>query len=131
MIDNNNWQDEDICIVTASTPDDRTQEGMKTVIGNKNPYSSPTVTGEEIKENHIKAGKLATQMSQFVAIVSHLFNHVEKQVQPQAGIQLDEITLTVEIGSEGEIKVLGTGVKAAGKGAIELKFKRSPKAPEN
>jgi hypothetical protein len=130
MIDKN-WQDEELWIVTASTSDDRKKEGMKAVTGNGNPYGSPTVADEEIKENRVKAGKLATQMSQFVGVVSHLFNHVQKQVKPEAGIQLDEITLTVEIGSEGEIKLLGTGVKTAGKGAIELKFKRSPQSPQS
>ncbi|AFZ58841.1 hypothetical protein H6G54_28415 [Anabaena cylindrica FACHB-243] len=127
----NRWEDEELWIVTASTPGDRTKEGVKAVTGNGNPYSSPPVTVEEIKESRLKAGKLAAQMSQFVGIVSHLFSHVEKQIKPQAGLELDEVTLTVEISSEGEIKLLGTGVKAAGKGAIELKFKRSPKTPEN
>jgi hypothetical protein len=126
----NSWQDEDLWIVTASTPDNLSTDGRKSVTRSGNPYSSPTVTDEEVKENRVKAGKLATQMSQFVGVVSHLFNHVQKRVEPQAGIQLDEITLTVEISSEGEIKLLGSGVKAAGKGAIELKFKRNSQAPD-
>jgi hypothetical protein len=30
----------------------------------------------------------------------------------------------VEIGAEGEIRLIGSGAKANGKGAIKLKFKR-------
>jgi hypothetical protein len=37
---------------------------------------------------------------------------------------LDEIELSVEIGAEGEIRLIGSGAKANGKGAIKLKFKR-------
>jgi len=127
----NNWQDEDLWIVTASTSsENKPTDGRKAAIGS-NPYSNSTTKDEETKDSRINAGKLATQMSQFVGVVSHLFNHVQKQVEPQGKLQLDEITLTVEISSEGEVKLLGSGVKAAGKGAIELKFKRSSPTLEN
>ena len=126
----NSWQDEELWIVTANTPEDTSQDGMKAVRCT-NPYDSPKDQDreKEIKDSRIKAGTLAVQMSQFVGVVNSLFSHVQKQVQPQSELTLDEITLTVEITGEGEIKLLGTGVKAAGKGAIELKFKRS--SPEN
>ncbi|KHG41611.1 MULTISPECIES: hypothetical protein [Aphanizomenonaceae] len=127
-----NWQDEELWIVTASSSDDVSKQGMKAVRGNGNPYSSPAVTDEEIKNSRITAGTLAKQMSHFVGVISGVFSNVQKQVETQGELQLDEITLTVEISSEGEIKLLGTGVKAAGKGAIELKFKRlSPQSPVN
>lgn len=127
----NNWQDEDLWIVTASTSsENKPADGRKVATGS-NPYSNSTTKDEETKDSRINAGKLATQMSQFVGVVSHLFNHVQKQVEPQGKLQLDEITLTVEISSEGEVKLLGSGVKAAGKGAIELKFKRSSPTLEN
>ncbi|WP_019498187.1 hypothetical protein [Pseudanabaena sp. PCC 6802] len=119
------WQDEELWIVTAVTHNERPTDGAKEVTRGINPYASSTVSGEELKDSRIKAEKLEAQMSQFVRVVSRLFGSVQKQVEPQAGLQLDEITLSVEIGGEGEIKLLGTGVKAAGKGAIELKFKRS------
>ncbi|WP_353931146.1 hypothetical protein WJM97_00595 [Okeanomitos corallinicola TIOX110] len=125
-----NWQDEELWIITASTSESTSKDGMKGVTGG-NPYINPSNidTDKEIKDSRIKAGTLAVQMSQFVGVVNNLFSHVQKQVKPQSELALDEITLTVEITGEGEIKLLGTGVKAAGKGAIELKFKRS--SPEN
>nr|WP_281257084.1 hypothetical protein [Calothrix elsteri] len=41
-------------------------------------------------------------------------------------MQLDEIELTVEINGEGQVKLLGNGIKAGGKGGIKLTFKRKP-----
>ncbi|MFN7413916.1 MAG: hypothetical protein ACK5RT_08420 [Dolichospermum sp.] len=118
---NENWQNEDLWIVTASSPDNGLQSGAKGGF----PSNSPTVKDEGTKDSRINAGMLAKQMSHFVGVISGVFTDVQKQITIQGELQLDEITLTVEIGSEGEIKWLGTGVKAAGKGAIELKFKRS------
>ncbi|NMF59816.1 Pepco domain-containing protein [Pseudanabaena yagii] len=124
-----NWGDEELWIVTASSPNvQEKQTGQKSPTRDFNPYGSSskaTVSGEELKESRVKAETLAAQMSQFVRVVSKVFATVEKQVEPQAGLQLDEITLSVEISGEGEFKLLGTGGKLGGKGAIELKFKRA------
>jgi hypothetical protein len=40
------------------------------------------------------------------------------------GYALDEIELSLEVGAEGEIGLLGTGGKLSGKGSISLKLKR-------
>jgi hypothetical protein len=45
-----------------------------------------------------------------------------------AGYSLEEIELSLEVGAEGEIGLLGTGGKLSGKGSISLKLTR-PKAP--
>lgn len=41
-----------------------------------------------------------------------------------AGYALEEIELSLEVGAEGEIGLLGTGGKLSGKGSISLKLKR-------
>lgn len=65
-------------------------------------------------------------MASFVSVVSRLFNRAEQQADKKSGMQLDEIELSsVEISAEGEVKLVGTGAKAAGRGAIKLKFKRA------
>ena len=115
-----NWQDEELWIVTASSSDNGLKSGAKGGFPSANPPKD-----EETKDSRINAGMLAKQMSHFVGVISGVFTDVQKQIATQGELQLDEITLTVEISSEGEIKLLGSGVKAAGKGAIELKFKRS------
>lgn len=119
MIDKN-WQDEELWIVTASSVDNVSKSGAKGGFPSANPPKD-----EETKDSRINAGMLAKQMSHFVGVISSVFTDVQKQIATQGELQLDEITLTVEISSEAEIKLLGTGGKAAGKGAIELKFKRS------
>jgi hypothetical protein len=123
-----NWGDQELWIVTASDPIvEEPQTGQKAVVNRDfNPYSpsKATVSVKQLKESRVKAEKLAGEMSQFVQVVSKILATVEQQVEPQAGLQLDEITLSVEISGEGEIKLLGTGGKLGGKGAIELKFKR-------
>ncbi len=67
---------------------------------------------------------LETKMSGFLQMVSRIFSSAEQEAKKTAGMSLDEIELSVEIGAEGEIRLIGSGVKASGKGAIKLKFKR-------
>jgi hypothetical protein len=40
--------------------------------------------------------------------------------------EVGELELTVEVGAEGQIGLLGTGGKLSGKGSITLKLKKSP-----
>ena len=42
------------------------------------------------------------------------------------GYKSEEIELSLEIGAEGELGLLGTGVKASGKSGITIKLKRQP-----
>ena len=117
------WGDDELWIVTSSVQE--SQSGKKGVpFSPANPRSS-AVSGEEIKESRVKAETLAAQMSQFVRVIGRVFADAQKQIDPQAGLQLDEIKLAVDISAKGEIKLLGTGIETSGKGAIELKFKRA------
>ncbi len=68
---------------------------------------------------------LEQKMSRFLKSVSRIFHQAEQETQKNSGMQLEEIELSVEISGEGEIKLMGTGGKAASKGAIKLKFKRA------
>ena len=72
----------------------------------------------------ISVNSLEQKMSQFLQSVNRLFHQAEQQTTHSSGIQLDEIQLSIEISGEGEIKLIGSGGKAGGKGAIVLKFKR-------
>jgi len=123
------WGDEELWIVTASSANVHESEpsGKKSPPRDFNPYSNPskaTVSGEEVQASRVKAETLAVQMSQFVRIIGRVFATAQQQIDPLAGLQLDEIKLAVEISGKGEIKLLGTGIETSGKGAIELKFKR-------
>jgi hypothetical protein len=72
----------------------------------------------------VPVSELEQKMSRFLQSVSRIFRQAEQLAIHTSGIELEEIELSVEISSEGEIKLMGTGGKAGGKGAITLRFKR-------
>jgi hypothetical protein len=117
------WGDDELWIVTASSPNIAESSTGQKSAKSTNPYAA-AVSGEELKEGRVKAETLAAQMSQFVRVIGRVFADAQKQINPEAGLQLDEIKLAVDISAKGEIKLLGTGIETSGKGAIELKFKR-------
>ncbi|AFY36036.1 hypothetical protein [Calothrix sp. PCC 7507] len=77
--------------------------------------------GDAVK---VSAQKLEQEMTHFLQVVGRLFSRAEQQAQVNSGMQLSEIELSVEISGEGEVKLIGNGAKAGGKGAIKLTFKR-------
>jgi hypothetical protein len=82
------------------------------------PLSETTPSRKRIP---INAAALKTEMDSLLQVVSEVFD----QAQQQTGLQLNEVELTVEINAEGQVSILGNGVKLANKGGITLKFKRS------
>lgn len=81
---------------------------------------------EIVKEGAVKVSvtELEKRMSTFLSAVGRIFKQAEAQNIPTDKIRLDEIELSCEISAEGEVKLIGTGGKIGGKGAITLKFKR-------
>jgi hypothetical protein len=73
----------------------------------------------------ISVDELEQRMSHFLKSISRIFQQAEQYTTHSCNVALDEIEILIEISGEGEIKLLGTGGKAGGKGAITLKFKRS------
>lgn len=68
---------------------------------------------------------LEQKMTRFLQTVGRLFQQADQQANASgAGMKLNEVELCVEISAEGEIKLVA-GVKAAGRGAITLKFTRN------
>lgn len=87
--------------------------------------------GEEIrkripnpKEVKLPVSVLEQNMNQFLHLVGRLFKQVDQHIGSESDMRLDEVELAIEIGGEGEVKLVAGG-KATGKGAITLKFKRS------
>jgi len=75
-------------------------------------------------EKTLSVDELEAKMSGFLQMVGRVFSSAEKEAKKASGMCLDEIELSVEIGAEGEIHLIGSGAKASGKSAIKLKFKR-------
>lgn len=84
--------------------------------------------GRRIKEavevvKEISASTLEKEMAKLLRLTNKLFG--QAQQHSSSGMQLDEVELMVEINSEGQINLVGTGgAKGGAKGAIKLKFKR-------
>ncbi|UBF29026.1 hypothetical protein K9N68_15005 [Kovacikia minuta CCNUW1] len=83
-----------------------------------------TVAAKGVRLNVVE---LQQRMTDFLHMVGQIFQQAEQQAvnlsAPHSKLLLDEIELAVEISAEGEVKLIASA-KAAGKGAITLKFKR-------
>jgi hypothetical protein len=108
---------------TAQTPD---ENGSKSADSPANPWVKRGILPVGVpKAVKVSTQKLEAEMARFLQVVSGVFSRAEKQVNPQSGLKLDEIEVSVEINGEGEVKLLGTGGKVGTKGGITLKFKRT------
>lgn len=113
-----------IWIVTDEAPQITVTEGTKGITGNTRSWREETTetiksAGDAVK---VSTQKLEQEMTHFLEVVGRLFSRAEQQAN--GGMQLDEIELSVEISAEGEVKLIGNGAKAGGKGAIKLVFRR-------
>ena len=80
---------------------------------------------EKLKSNAIDSEKLKQEWNRTMRVVGQLIQEAEKEAGGNFGMQLDEVTLTVEISAKGRVNLLGAcSSEANGKGAITLKFKR-------
>jgi uncharacterized lipoprotein len=70
----------------------------------------------------ISADELKQQIGNLVAIVGEVFD----QSHAETGLLLEQVELSIEISSQGQISILGSGGKLEGKGGIKLSFKRNP-----
>ncbi|MDZ8050400.1 MAG: hypothetical protein RMX68_009775 [Aulosira sp. ZfuVER01] len=117
-----------IWIVTDETPKISIPDGTKGGITRSGDWAEETkeITRSKSDGDAVKvsAQKLEQEMSHFLQVVGRLFSRAEQQAKVNSGMQLEEIELSVEISAEGEVKLIGSGAKASGKGAIKLTFKR-------
>jgi hypothetical protein len=70
----------------------------------------------------ISADQLKRQIGDLVAVVGEVFD----QSHAETGLLLEQVELSIEVSSEGQISILGSGGKLEGKGGIKLSFKRNP-----
>jgi hypothetical protein len=70
----------------------------------------------------ISADDLKRQIGNLIAVVGDVFD----QARGEAGLSLEEVELSIEVSSEGQVSILGSGGKLEGKGGIKLNFKRAP-----
>ena len=63
---------------------------------------------------------LKREIGNLLSAVGDVFD----QAQAESGLALEEVELSIEVGSEGQISILGSGGKVTGSGGIKLSFKR-------
>lgn len=73
------------------------------------------------KQKEIEVALLKQRMQGFLEAIREILDEAD---QPNSQIQLDEVELSVEINSEGQISLCGIGGKAGSKGGMKFKFKR-------
>jgi hypothetical protein len=103
---------------------DETEEALAPIDGQRGWSEEVRKRIASLKEVRLPVSQLEQNMNQFLQLVGRLFKQVDQQIDAESGMKLDEVELSVEISGEGEVKLVAGG-KAAGKGAIKLKFKRS------
>ncbi|MEH2406967.1 Pepco domain-containing protein [Nostoc sp.] len=122
-------QDDGIWIVTDDMPQISIPDGVKGGSTNTRGWGDEAIresigskgVGDAVK---VSAQTLEQNMSHFLELVGSLFSQAQQHAKVNSKMQLDEIELSVEISADGEVKLIGSGVKAGSKGAIKLKFKR-------
>jgi hypothetical protein len=73
---------------------------------------------------HIDADELKQQIGNLLAVVSDVFD----QASAGTGLALEQVELSVEVSSGGQVSILGSGGKLEGKGGIKLSFRRAAAA---
>jgi hypothetical protein len=94
--------------------------------GDKGLWGDAQATVRRLREVKLPVDLLERNVLSFLQMISSLFKSVNSAISTESSLQLNEVELSVEISTEGEVKLVAGG-KAAGKGAITLRFKRSNK----
>ena len=65
---------------------------------------------------------LKTQMQDLLGVVNELFDPEQENLtaQTKKGLELAEVTLSVEVNAKGELSILGTGGELGGSGGMRL-----------
>lgn len=118
-----------IWIVTGEAPETSPPENSKGASSNTRSFGEKMIEKILIPKgvedaSPVKAQDLEKNMTHFLQVVGGLFSRAEQQAKINSGMRLEEIELSVEISGEGEVKLIGNGVKAGSKGAIKLVFRR-------
>ena len=95
----------------------------------RNPFGeSPAPTSNQRQYAiPVQVDKLEQNMTTFLSNMGRVLNRAHQSAVEVAGMELEEIELSVEINGEGQVNLLGSGVKASSKGAMTLKFKAKAK----
>ena len=115
--------EESIWIVTRETVEDSpSEEGQK---GWGRDLVEKAATSA-LKSSPVSINKIKKEWLRTLRLIGQLIHQAEEEAGGEFDMQLDEVTLAVEIDGKGRVGLIGTcNGEANGKGAITLKFKRA------
>ncbi|HIK16878.1 MAG TPA: hypothetical protein IGS53_16555 [Leptolyngbyaceae cyanobacterium M33_DOE_097] len=67
---------------------------------------------------------LQQEWNKTLSQVGQLIQQAEQRANLTSQLQLDEVTLAIEISGKGQVSLLGVGGEASSRGSITLKYKR-------
>ncbi len=114
---------ETIQVVTEVVPSGKRSSNGKDIGGQLDfEAESPLeeIALSSFEEVSVPVEKLKQEMKSFLRAIDSMVSEAQ---QPQSNLELEELTLSVQINSEGGFKLLGMGGKAGAMGAMQLKFK--------
>lgn len=88
-----------------------------------NPFDEPEIRPENRRWVPVKTEKLEQGMAEFLSAMGRVVTQAQQSAGELGGMALDEIEISVEVNTEGQFSLLGSGGKVGGKGAMTLKFK--------
>jgi hypothetical protein len=113
-----------IWVVTNEEPQPTIPEGDRGGGIAKNPLDSVRTIAPLARPGMpVRVEQLEQGMTDFLRVMGRVISHAKQRAGELAGMELDEIELSVEVNGEGQLSLLGSGGKMGGKGAMMLRFK--------
>ncbi|GAB4475964.1 MAG: hypothetical protein OHK0037_37410 [Elainellaceae cyanobacterium] len=92
-----------------------------------NPYGEPGFAGRT-QRTPVSTDTLEQNMSSFLSRMGRVLSRARQSAAEVAGMELEEIVLSVEVSGEGQVNLLGTGARVGTSGGMTLTFRAKPSA---
>ncbi|MBF2084086.1 hypothetical protein [Thermoleptolyngbya sp. C42_A2020_037] len=116
-----------IWVVTEAPASPNIQtDGQRGGWGN-NPFGEPGFAGRT-QRTPVSTDALEQNMSSFLSRMGRVLSRARQSATEVAGMELEEIVLSVEVSGEGQVNLLGTGGRLGTSGGITLTFRAKPSA---
>ncbi|MBD0269286.1 MAG: hypothetical protein ICV77_13470 [Cyanobacteria bacterium Co-bin8] len=110
-----------IWVVTDDVPESTRSGGNL-----RNPYSPDTPPVAVPRSSvPVSAARLEESMADFMQAMGRVLKQAQARAGELGSLELDEVTLSVEVNGEGQLSLLGSGAKAGASGGITLHFKKA------
>ena len=119
--------DEFIPIVTYASPpaSEAPSKGLGEALFGDSSDSSKAINPKALEKFDVPARALEDKLTQLLQSVGGVLSNARQRAGELAGMELDEIELSVAITGQGDVSLIGLGsLQAGASGAMTFKFKR-------